>query len=148
MSLVGLMLPGDRLKLARRQPKEEGQLPSLLPLTEALPLSLCLPGSPSISSTTVASVSIRTAKQRAALRVREVDQLRAVLSYDGYRQNPIAVMREHIQAMMAKEKSEGGQTERATRGTKRAPSHDASTSHAQTKPSTAPQLKGKRRKTT
>ena len=138
------MLPGERSKLARMAKQSEGELPSLAPLSEALPLSLSLP---SPSSATSTPLPVRTSKQRAALRVREVDQLQAVLSYDGYRQNPLAVMREHIQQMMAKEASEGGRPERTNRGMKRAPSQDAAP-HAKPHTTATAWPKGKRRRTT
>ena len=37
-----------------------------------------------------------------------MSQLSAVLSYEGYRQAPTAVMRQHLQAVVAREKENGG----------------------------------------
>lgn len=39
---------------------------------------------------------LRTAKQRARLRAVEIQQLAAVCSFDSYKSDPLAVMRQHL----------------------------------------------------
>ena len=105
----GLMLPGHALK---RQRSRRIALPSLQPLSHALPSLLLtgdspsglsarpLPASQSAAPTSSASLppsKLRSAKQRAALRAAEVAQLTSVCAFDSYRHDPLVVMREHLQ---------------------------------------------------
>ena len=100
--LSGLLLPGERV---RRERLKRATLPSLTSLSSALPVlsassSVEQCGSGSGSGSAVAqstSASLSSSKQRARLRAVEIQQLAAVCAFEGYRRDPLAVMRQHLQ---------------------------------------------------
>ena len=102
VALSELLLPGEPLKRRRLQRSSALSLDSLSavlpPMTSIAAIASSASSSSASSLAALGSSQLRTARQRAVLRATESQQLAAVCAFAGYQRDPLAVMRQHLQA--------------------------------------------------